>query len=364
MLLGVLVVAALGSPSYAERPLVGAIRWDAWQDNGSVRAAVEKALGPSQWHGRLPFFSRITGPNSVQVDGNSQAVMDQEIGYAAKAGIDYWAFCAYPDNLGMSNGLHLYLKSEYKSRIRFCLNLQGGWISNPADWETEVKRYVGYFKDRSYQTVLGNRPLVYLFSAPDMVRKGKYADWDAVRAAFDRLRAAASQAGVGNPYIVLQGWEARGDQGIMKSIGADALSAYAVARGSSTGMAFAALAGEAHASWETGKAAGANVVPLVTAGWDNRPRVENPPPWTVGSKEHCVTPTAAELANHLADALDWTRAHRATATPAYTVLVYAWNEHDEGGWLCPTLKPDGKTADTSRMDAIEAVLGRDSAVKP
>jgi hypothetical protein len=92
MLLGVVVVALLGPPSYAERPLVGAIRWDAWQDNGSVRAAVEKALAPSQWHYRLPFFARITGLNSVQIDGNSQAIMDQEIDYAAKAGIDYWAF--------------------------------------------------------------------------------------------------------------------------------------------------------------------------------------------------------------------------------------------------------------------------------
>jgi hypothetical protein len=261
------------------------------------------------------------------------------------------------------NGLHLYLKSKHKSRIRFCLNLQGRWISSPVNWEAQVTWYVGYFKERSYQTVLGNRPLVYLFNAPDMIGTGKYTDCSAVRAAFDRLRAAASQAGVGNPYIVIQGWEARGDQRFMKSVGADALGAYAMPRGSNSGMAFTALAGEAHAFWEAGKATGANVVPIVTAGWDNRPRIENPPPWTVGSKEYSVTPTPAELANHLADALDWTRAHRATATPADTVLVYAWNEHDEGGWICPTLKPDGKTPDTSRLDAIEAVLSRNGAVR-
>ncbi len=23
--------------------------------------------------------------------------------------------------------------------------------------------------------------------------------------------------------------------------------------------------------------------------------------------------------------------------PAGAMLIYAWNEHDEGGWLCPTL---------------------------
>jgi hypothetical protein len=22
-------------------------------------------------------------------------------------------------------------------------------------------------------------------------------------------------------------------------------------------------------------------------------------------------------------------------------LIYAWNEHDEGGWICPTITGDG-----------------------
>jgi hypothetical protein len=40
------------------------------------------------------------------------------------------------------------------------------------------------------------------------------------------------------------------------------------------------------------------------------------------------------------------------------VLVYAWNEHDEGGWLCPTLNPDG-TANTERLLALATVLKSD-----
>jgi hypothetical protein len=86
--------------------------------------------------------------------------------------------------------------------------------------------------------------------------------------------------------------------------------------------------------------------------------VENPPPWTKGSENHYLAPTPIELAHHRTDAPDWTRANATTAPPAQTVLVYAWNEHDEGGWLCPTLKPDGTTVDASRLDGIEAVLKR------
>ena len=40
---------------------------------------------------------------------------------------------------------------------------------------------------------------------------------------------------------------------------------------------------------------------------------------------------------------------------AKTCLWYAWNEFDEGGWLCPTRGIDGKP-DTMRIEAIKAAL--------
>ena len=39
--------------------------------------------------------------------------------------------------------------------------------------------------------------------------------------------------------------------------------------------------------------------------------------------------------------------------------MYAWNEHDEGGWPVPTWTPEGKP-DTSRLDAIRRVLRPDA----
>ena len=84
------------------------------------------------------------------------------------------------------------------------------------------------------------------------------------------------------------------------------------------------------------------MVPLVNAGWDGRPR-QYPGVWF-------LPPTPAELAANLRGAFDWIRANPETAK-ADTVLVYAWNEHDEGGWLCPT------TAEgAARLDAIRAMV--------
>jgi hypothetical protein len=36
-------------------------------------------------------------------------------------------------------------------------------------------------------------------------------------------------------------------------------------------------------------------------------------------------------------------------------LIYAWNENDEGGWLVPTLNPDG-SANSERLTAMAAKL--------
>jgi hypothetical protein len=97
----------------------------------------------------------------------------------------------------------------------------------------------------------------------------------------------------------------------------------------------------------------------VTTGWDPRPRVEHPVSWTTVAADAWAQPaTPAEIAAHLGRALAWTGQYPAAAD-AQTVLIYAWNEFDEGGWLCPTLR-DG----TARLDAIRPVLARRGRVVP
>ena len=58
---------------------------------------------------------------------------------------------------------------------------------------------------------------------------------------------------------------------------------------------------------------------------------------------------------HLRAAVEWTKVNR-DLNPANAILIYAWNEHDEGGWLQPTLGSDGKPDDT-RVKAVGKVLG-------
>ncbi len=338
------------------RPIVGAIRWDAWHGDASeVGLIVEQTLAPEHWHSRLPFFGRVVGENAVEVRGHTQEIMDQEIAYAHAGGLDYWAFVVYPEDNALSLGLKQYLSSEKKSLINFCLNLQGGWESRggPDAWPAKVERYVNYFKASTYQTVLDGRPLVYLYSVEGLVGAGCFETWKDARAAFDALREATIAAGLPTPYIVAQGWHPPTLKEQAEKLGLDAIGAYASNAGEKAGS-YASLAAHTKRWWDAFKETGMPVVPLATAGWDMRPRVETPVPWVEGGdiEQYHEAPIPEELATHIEQALAWCRAHPETAE-AQAVLIYAWNEFDEGGWLCPTISEG-----TARLDAISKALAQ------
>src|SRR6202012_4640409 len=55
----------------AERPLVGALRWDAWySDKGPVKET-ERTLGPPKYHFRLPWFAQWQGGDQVHINGDT-----------------------------------------------------------------------------------------------------------------------------------------------------------------------------------------------------------------------------------------------------------------------------------------------------
>jgi len=336
--------------STRRRPVAGAIRWDAWigdTPNYDIGLQVERSLGPQEWHSRLPFFAKALSATEVQVRGNTQAVMDQEIAFAHAAGLDYWAFVMYPrDNPQTHGGIDLYQRSARKADIRFAMIVQSYTFG-----EADIARLLGYFADEGYQTVMGGRPLVFLVG-PNKVHD---PSWPNVEAGVAQLRMGATSSGLPNPYIVhLWGWD--GSKDVVDWLGLDAIGAYSL-NFDDREAPYATLARKAEAKWDEWRATGAKVFPLVTAGWDRRPRVQHPVSWERpdppdASEFFYTTPTPAELATHLEAALDWCGQYSTTAD-ASGVLIYAWNEIDEGGWLLPSLWPEQGKA---RLDAVRDAL--------
>ena len=93
------------------------------------------------------------------------------------------------------------------------------------------------------------------------------------------------------------------------------------------------------------------------AGFDASPRRDTEVSWQKGRfKNKVFHPplTREQLTEETRRAKQFVLSHPTTCE-AKTCLWYAWNEFDEGGWLCPTRGADGKP-DTMRIEAVKAGL--------
>jgi hypothetical protein len=330
----------------AERPTVGAIRWDAWS-GGDVTEQVEQTLSPEMHRFRLPWFAQVDAFGRARINAAAEGVMEQEIAYAKAAGLAYWAFLMYPEADAMSSALGCYLRSPKRTEIGFCLILHQT-LSVPATrWEAERDRTLKLLQEPGYQKI-GERPLVYAFDLK--------TDNPTIKKRFDELRAAAQAVGL-DPYFVYMGWNVLSDFQAHSGEGFAAVSAYAHPSAEPVFAKYIEVL--ERQSWAKAIEKQIPYVPLVSTGWDKRPRQDHPVSWEknpryAGQKTFPATATPGELAAHLMRAIAFLR-ENPSVCPANTIIVYAWNEHDEGGWLCPTWTPTGQP-DTSRIDAISKIL--------
>ena len=328
-----------------DRPLFGVIRWDIFSGGDSTTNPELKSLSPRKYHDRVPFFLMIESENKVAGSENKQRVIDRQIAYARSAGIDYWAFVTCPEmdpNGAEYYALHRLLKSECRAGIRFCV------IIHKYDnrWERRVSRFVELFKDSSYLKVTGNRPLLYVFSIADMERQ--YGSM--TKRNIELLVNASVAAGLGRPYIALMSGSASCADKV-REYGVDALSSYANTEGQ--GTTFASLARSDVEKWEAFSRTGVKLIPLVSAGWNLMPRIDNPPPWGASSGGRGTNfdlPQPEEIATHIREGLSFVVDHR-DICDANSILVYAWNEFCEGGWLCPTYGDGAR-----RLESIRSML--------
>lgn len=338
----------------AARPLLGALRWDAWYAPGTtVTSAVERSLSPERYRHRLPFFAALDEAGQPHLPAINQPLMDAEIAQARYAGLDYWAFVAYPADDPMSRPLNLFLSSAQRGPFRFCMFTGLDAWGSAKQPSPLIDGHVQLMGHEAYQRVESDRPLYFLGFITEQMVTERWGGLGELRDGISRFRQKARDVGAGDPYIVAAVLP-RG-KALHQAIGADAASAYSIADGRATGD-YAELTRIVEAGWRSLTGSGVPVVPTIMAGWDRRPRVEAPVPWEKGQRAGAGLeyffegPSPAQLSDHVQRAFAFI-AQQPAAHRAPAALVYAWNENDEGGWLVPT-----RPCDQSRLEAMHKSL--------
>jgi len=365
-------------------PLVGAIRWDAWYgtvpDTALLPASVpypgfdparnrlvsqdpgketRLSLSAEPWRYRWPFFTELGSDRKARsFNENRTEVLEKEIDCAIQGGLDYWAFTAYPERSPLSDTLKTFLSCKNREKIRFCLFLPMWPAYGRIPDDAAERAYWAYLLRMSaqpnYLKVQGTRPVFFMgFFNDALAKKVLAGPWTG-------FTNELSRCGLGHPYLVFCEGSAKSSKRYSDLFGGDALSAYATASSQAKGAPFSELAVQAETYWEKCEATGTPAVPICMTGWDHRPRVLNPVSWESyqlkkdADQYYYKSGTPDELAAHIGRGVKWYTKHPGKSGTEL-VLIYAWNEIDEGGWLVPALPPpDGEG--TARLDALRNVL--------
>jgi hypothetical protein len=316
---------------------VCAIRFDAWY--GGEAGAPGASAGTSDWYAshdldapqyqaRAPFFAKRLSPALMSINGQ-QADMDAELLYAANAGLKWYAWAWYGPTSNYRKAWNYYQASPNKNLVNWCVLI--GLSSLAANFPA-TSEYLSFFQQGNYEKY-GTRPLIVVFY--------DNSSQSAAATAISNLRTACSNAGVGNPYILLQANSAALAASTMTAIGADAIGCYATAPATSGPISYSAMDTFVQNFNAALIATGSPVIPLMMSGWDRRPRIERPPPFDIewkpfGAMSSYVAPgTPAQIASHFTSVIAQVT-NNASACPANKALAYSWNEFDEGGGgLCP-----------------------------
>ena len=324
---------------------LGTYYFEGWYHDSPERVA---AFATAELRNSFPDREPIWGQGLWR--GDTVDVMEQQIDLAADHGITFFSFDWYwygnptvTANDGINAGLRNFMQATNRDRMKFNINIVDAGpttIDSDAEWRQVADMLLPYLTDSQYLRVGGN-PLVTNFNAAGMTQANyNYFQQIASAAGLAEVEFAANVAGSTSlyqyvtRYNAVPGWGAGEVEYPYQS-----LTDYVEGNDS-----------WAAGIWNTESGSPQSYIPVVMAGWDARPW-NTPPSWYFNPSR-----TPAAVAAHLQKAIDWIDENPTLATPERLVMIYAWNEFGEGGYIAPTLgDPHGLY-----LDAIHSVVGSNS----
>lgn len=283
--------------------------------------------------------------------------MVQQIDCCADHGIAFWSFCwYYPEGENkttpLNNELNLYLKAPNRERLKFCLLVanHGGYRIGPKDWDACCERWVELFQQPTHLRLEG-KPLVIFFSPGELWQA--FGSVDGIRKALDLLRATAKEAGLPGVTVAACTRPCR-YLGDLKNAGFDMFTGYNYnltwKDGAGSRPFKTLIDGNAEIFDQMAEQTPLPYIPAVMAGWDRRPWEQDKlPPEKLSGWYPGRSPEQVEQFVRLG--IRWLDEHPDKTTPQRLLLIYAWNENGEGGYLTPTAK-DG----TEYLEAVERAI--------
>lgn len=351
----------------SDKTLIGTIRWDAFTkstpDGTDPASQVARVLSPAKYHNQAPFFASVESDGTVSFPEYTVELWEKEAEYAVNGGLDYFAYLWYETTDAMSQPRKLHLESSKKDTIKMC-----GILESVRSNKTMNELFEA-MKDSCYLRLDG-RPVLYLYGVDD---------WTAENV--EKVRKQAVLAGIRESlYVVgMTTDKTMFTANLKKDI--DAVSWYSTGADKKD-MTYAELAKSCEDVLNTMgilvKSGKIDVIPSFTTGRDSRARIETGVSWVKGDPKatedsqkpygnrYSLQPTMDELKTHVTKFLDFMLANKEVTT-SNLVCSYGWNEHEEGGWLCPTLECDengnpvkdangNNKANTERLDALREVV--------
>ncbi len=378
---------------------MGVQRWDMYSGNGATQ---EQELGylpgapgflkASEWHDRAPFFCRLTKDVEwVQHPANAgplwcnypfsqeylQQAMDQEICYAYNAGIDFFIYHGPARKIvanawELKNNLDAQMASARPEAkmMGFVWALYGHKAMQYTRGKVEamMDETIEYIKMPNWQKVMGARPLVLVLWPENFKEQLAAAKGDQKmtgREFTDYIRNRVKATGLTNPYIVGMIVPARSFEHAqeLKKDGYDAFTDYDGSYGGTTSErdkspTYAEATKTLNDTYEKQFLnRGLPFIPPCTS-------MQYPWPRAIDEKTgkpkkqwyHYQWPRKGDLTARVTATLDFVAAHP-TECEAQTFFMYSWNEHSEGGGICPTMgKPPRYEPDTRWLDEVAKAL--------
>ena len=317
---------------------IGVVNWDcSLPPNTFFGSYFAKTLSFKKWRYCTPYYADIISEDNICCHYRTAEEYDRELEYAIAAKIDYFAYVWHTDNKNAKQDANvktsvthphawtqdyvrkLHQRSNFAEKIKLCAIL----LCSQPYTESDYYNLAETMKAPYYEKV-EERPIVYLFG-------GYRTD------IIDILRDFPQKYSTKEPYIVFMNNGVESEDGDYSK--ADAVSAYGCA--GEDIEKYSQLIDVLISENEERKKYNIDIIPLFTLGWNPTPRIETSVPWiSYPDIKYAQNPTPDEIEEGARRVAAWIDENQEYIKTNH-VLTFAWNEFEEGAFICPTYNEDG-----------------------